>query len=133
MPTLEMMFERDAKITALKAENDALRARIAELEAHGDHCDYHEGYEEGWKYGSLDLETNSSEDRKRLLALIDSGCCIEPFEDYWSVGHFADDNDTWICKGRGSTWEEAVDNFRDNQEKERAAIAAIAQTEEEKE
>lgn len=33
MPTLEMMFERDAKITALKAENFELRARIAELEA----------------------------------------------------------------------------------------------------
>lgn len=32
MPTLEMIYERDAKITALKAENFELRARITELE-----------------------------------------------------------------------------------------------------
>lgn len=33
MTKSEMMYERDAKITALKAENFELRARITELEA----------------------------------------------------------------------------------------------------
>lgn len=46
--------EKIVRESEMKKEIASLRARIAELEAHGEHCDYHEGYEEGWKYGSLD-------------------------------------------------------------------------------